>query len=377
MTGLYFYPAGVSDRANQVKPSARGELEITTLNEMYLDDGLLDVQLLGRGFAWLDTGTMSSLLEAANFVEMIQSRQGITISAPEEIAFINPEIKASAILEYIDSPEKVYRYRRLGYDKNGKWERTLHWEEDIDGICKFSIPNRFNKNDNEDCKVRFNEKTVQEYMFREYNREIRRKLEKNTKKEIEKYENHLQETMRVGCFTSVEPMNIEMWDDSNFGDLGRGLCIEYDVKKEDFSPMELSFLPVLYDDNPYNNTLAMKAVIDFCKSNYSDGKAAKNMVTLGYGHTLIKPTQYEKEAEWRLVIPIRKGGAQNVFFDVDKESKRDMKSAISAFYIGYNMEKLSDYNEFIARIKKNASNMKIPVYKIVKDDNCLQKQQII
>ena len=89
VTGLYFYPAGVSDRANQVKPSARGELEITTLNELYLQDGLLDVQLLGRGFAWLDTGTMSSLLQAANFVETIQSRQGIVISAPEEIAYIN------------------------------------------------------------------------------------------------------------------------------------------------------------------------------------------------------------------------------------------------------------------------------------------------
>lgn len=89
VTGLYFYPAGVSDRANAVKPSARGELEITTLNEMYLKDQLLDVQLLGRGFAWLDTGTMQSLLQAAEFVEMIQSRQGITISAPEEIAFIN------------------------------------------------------------------------------------------------------------------------------------------------------------------------------------------------------------------------------------------------------------------------------------------------
>ena len=89
VTGLYFYPAGVSDRANQVKPSARGELEITTLNEMYLKDGNLNVQLLGRGFAWLDTGTMQSLLEAANFVEMVQERQGITISAPEEIAFGN------------------------------------------------------------------------------------------------------------------------------------------------------------------------------------------------------------------------------------------------------------------------------------------------
>ena len=99
VTGLYFYPAGVSYRANQVRPSARGELEITTLNEMYLNDGLLDVQLLGRGFAWLDTGTMQSLLQAAEFVEMIQSRQGITISAPEEIAFINGFIDREKLME--------------------------------------------------------------------------------------------------------------------------------------------------------------------------------------------------------------------------------------------------------------------------------------
>ena len=89
VTGLYFYPGDVSRRAKQVKPSARGELEITTLNEMYLKDGLLDVQLLGRGFAWLDTGTMDSLLEASEFVRTVERRQGITISAPEEIAFIN------------------------------------------------------------------------------------------------------------------------------------------------------------------------------------------------------------------------------------------------------------------------------------------------
>lgn len=87
VTGLYFYPAGVSEKAREVKPSARGELEITTLNEMYLEDGKLDVQLLGRGFAWLDTGTIDSLIEAASFVQMIEKRQGIKISAPEEIAF--------------------------------------------------------------------------------------------------------------------------------------------------------------------------------------------------------------------------------------------------------------------------------------------------
>ena len=98
VTGLYFYPAGVSARAEQVRPSARGELEITTLNEMYLKDGLLDVQLLGRGYAWLDTGTMDSLAEATDFVRMVQNRQGIEISAPEEIAFVNGWIDAAKLM---------------------------------------------------------------------------------------------------------------------------------------------------------------------------------------------------------------------------------------------------------------------------------------
>lgn len=99
VTGLYFYPAGVSAKAKDVKPSARGELEITTLNEMYLNEGLLDVQLLGRGFAWLDTGTMDSLVEAADFVQMIQKRQSIVISAPEEIAYKNGWINKEKLLE--------------------------------------------------------------------------------------------------------------------------------------------------------------------------------------------------------------------------------------------------------------------------------------
>lgn len=99
VTGLYFYPKGVSAMAKDVRPSDRGELEITTLNEMYLDKALLDVQLLGRGFAWLDTGTMDSLIEAAQFVQMIQSRQGIQISAPEEIAYKNGWIDKDRLVE--------------------------------------------------------------------------------------------------------------------------------------------------------------------------------------------------------------------------------------------------------------------------------------
>jgi glucose-1-phosphate thymidylyltransferase len=99
VTGLYFYPKGVSARADEVKPSARGELEITTLNEMYLNDGLLDVQLLGRGFAWLDTGTMESLADATEFIRVVQNRQGIEISAPEEIAFRNGWTSSEELLE--------------------------------------------------------------------------------------------------------------------------------------------------------------------------------------------------------------------------------------------------------------------------------------
>lgn len=99
VTGLYFYPAWVSAKAKEVKPSARGELEITTLNEMYLHEDLLDVQLLGRGYAWLDTGTMDSLVEAAEFVQMIEKRQGVKISAPEEIAFKHGWISKEKLLE--------------------------------------------------------------------------------------------------------------------------------------------------------------------------------------------------------------------------------------------------------------------------------------
>jgi glucose-1-phosphate thymidylyltransferase len=87
ITGLYFYPNGVAGKAKKVKPSARGELEITALNEDYLLEGNLNVELMGRGFAWLDTGTMESLLRASNFISMVEEQQGVMISAPEEIAY--------------------------------------------------------------------------------------------------------------------------------------------------------------------------------------------------------------------------------------------------------------------------------------------------
>ena len=99
ITGLYFYDNRVSGFAKRQKPSARGELEITDLNKTYLDKGELDVKLLGRGFAWLDTGTMDSLIEAGEFVKMVENRQGIQISAIEEIAYRNGWINKGKLLE--------------------------------------------------------------------------------------------------------------------------------------------------------------------------------------------------------------------------------------------------------------------------------------
>jgi len=112
ITGLYFYPKGVAHKAKLVKPSARGELEITTLNDMYLQDGMLNGIVLGRGFAWLDTGTMDSLVEASDFVQMVEKRQGVKISAPEEIAYIKGWISKEKLIESAE------RYGKSPYGKH-------------------------------------------------------------------------------------------------------------------------------------------------------------------------------------------------------------------------------------------------------------------
>ncbi|MBZ4656141.1 MAG: rfbA [Thermoanaerobacter sp.] len=114
VTGLYFYDKDVAKYAKTLKPSARGELEITDLNRIYLEMGKLDVKLLGRGYAWLDTGTMDSLIEASEFVRTIQKRQGIIISAPEEIAYLNGWISME---ELLTSAEK---YGKSPYGKHLK-----------------------------------------------------------------------------------------------------------------------------------------------------------------------------------------------------------------------------------------------------------------
>ena len=121
ITWLYFYPSGVSNMAKKVKPSNRGELEITTLNNMYLQERKLKGVILGRGFAWLDTGTMDSLIEASEFVQMIEKRQGVKISAPEEIAFRNNWISKKQLLDAANKYGKSPYGIHLMNVANGKY----------------------------------------------------------------------------------------------------------------------------------------------------------------------------------------------------------------------------------------------------------------
>ena len=97
VTGLYFYDNQVCDIASSIKPSARGELEITDVNRVYLDQNKLSVEIMGRGYAWLDTGTHDSLLDAAGFIATLQKRQGLMVACPEEIAYRNQWISASDV----------------------------------------------------------------------------------------------------------------------------------------------------------------------------------------------------------------------------------------------------------------------------------------
>ena len=123
ITGLYFYPKGVAGFAKEVKPSARGELEITSLNDIYLKQGKLKAQILGRGFAWLDTGTMDSLVDATTFVQMVEKRQGVKISALEEISFRKGWI----------SKEEL----KKASEKYGKSPYGLHLRKVADGTIRY------------------------------------------------------------------------------------------------------------------------------------------------------------------------------------------------------------------------------------------------
>ena len=126
VTGLYFYDSKVVEYAKQVKPSERGELEITSINQMYLEAGNLTVELLGRGFAWLDTGTHDSLIEASTFVQTVEKRQGFKIACLEEIAYLNGWISGDEVLAVYESMKKNQYGQYLKDVLDGKYIDVLY-----------------------------------------------------------------------------------------------------------------------------------------------------------------------------------------------------------------------------------------------------------
>lgn len=288
----------------------------------------------------------------------------------------DPTVSAKMLSQKIVKPDCVYRYRRLGHEDNGTWVENTFWKDDVNGICLFSVPDSFNKNDDNDCKVRFDNDAVFRYMFPASDKPSYEEAKTIIDNVLNEYKASLQTKMKVGCFTAVNPLSLEMWNDSNFGDDGRGMCFEYAVDKDNFYPDELSFLPVLYDDNLYDNTSVMKYVAEYAKNN-NNQRAAAGMVCLGYGHTIIKPVRYEKEQEWRLVIPIRDDGAHSNYFNIDHEKKRDMSTVISAVYLGPRFNELNDFEKYKSAIIDRWEIKGIPVYQIVVEDgDCVKAVQI-
>lgn len=304
---------------------------------------------------------------------MCKESYGLTKKEYREL-IEDDSISAVELMKRISVPDTVYRYRRLGAEDNEHiWVEAKHWEDDVNGVCMFSLPCSFNKNDPYDCSVNFDKTVIAKYMFRNYNRKLRRIASSKSKKQLDEYIESLQKTMLVGCFSTNPPDSCSMWDDPNFGDIGRGICIEYAVDDDNFRPDNLAFLPVLYDDNRYDNTEAMKAVSDYAENN-NDINAQRRMVCLGYGHTLIKPLKYEKEQEWRLVIPLRDDKAHLDYFNVNNESKRDFISAIKAIYIGPSFFTLDGADKYIEAIIKKWKSNRIPVYQMNNENGILTKQ---
>lgn len=285
----------------------------------------------------------------------------------------DPKINNKDIYKKIKKPNVVFRYRRFGYNIDNEWVESCYWKEDADGICKFSTPNHFNKNDNMDCKVYFDSNKVLKYMvtraqYKKMNCEQKRVIIKA----LNDYKQSLQSNALICCFTTTEPTCLDMWENSYFGDFGRGFCIEYKFDTEDFKPDYLNPMPVLYDKTPFDSTDVIKAIIDM-NNGIKLEKATEKLVCLGYGHTLIKPLKYANEREWRIVIPVREDNKRRDYFNVDGKCKRRMSSSISSIIVGPQTEKLDNYNEYKNYLMETCIKLEKPLYKInYEDGQCVK-----
>lgn len=287
----------------------------------------------------------------------------------------DPTIKLSDIAKQITRPNIVYRFRRFGTDEDNHWVESSHWRDEIEGICRFSNPDNFNKNDSNDSSIIFESMNVLKYMVTKQGKDLENLPDSYRgflMQNIDNYKKSLGAKVQIACFTEADDLNIKMWNSKWFGDKGRGICIGYRVTDKEFCPSTIPFLPILYDNQIYDCEEVIKALIDLCDDK-NDVTASQKMVCLGAVHTLIKLKKYRDEQEWRIIVPNR--DEYKLYFDAG-DDKKDFSANIESISIGPHMKNLPNYETYRELILRKGRELGKPVYQIKRDGEGLTKVQI-
>ena len=274
-------------------------------------------------------------------------------------------VSAIAIMKRIEIPKSVYKYRKFVNPYNLTEE--TYWEDALDGKMYFSLPAYFNRNDSDDCVLEYDVEKCKEKLLEliGYKKDCMYVLDEVPYKETwneftNLIENMIRGNIRIGCFTTVNPDEVFMWEDRNFGSEHQGFCIEYEVDEQYFYPNDMVFLKVLYEKEHVDMTDVVMDVMDYC---YKQDDIALHHVfcSNAYNFALCKKNNYKGEEEWRIIVVNRRWES---YFDIDGESKKDFANKMKAIYFGADSEQLEFYDDYKKYALEVSMQNKIPLYQM-------------
>ena len=282
-------------------------------------------------------------------------------------AVLSDCIGPSEIMKGITLPKSVYKYRKFD---------TRYLKESLDGNVFFSNPIDMNVNDSCDCKMEFDTNEMLKAMFPGANRKTRRQHPKCLQ-ELEKYKESLQGALRVGCFTTCDCSQIEMWDNQYFGDKHKGYCIKYRIDPTYFYPNTIIFLKILYDNSGFDATDAIKNFVEWNNlkregmgNSQICNMRERKMVCLGHNHALFKPEKYQSEKEWRIIIPKNR---YVQYFEKEDVYTKDFGSLMQAIYLGSEFRNTDKNGEMYEHALEVCRKHHIPLYVMQRNGNKLQE----